>query len=71
MLTHIRKLVSQDTYLLFRTKISVYLSSKPDIRIFPMIVPQHVQEAMISEDGLFIQMVVLASWMVKLSLDGV
>ena len=35
------------------------------------IVPEHVQEAMISEDGLFLQTGVLASWMVKLSLDGV
>ena len=37
----------------------------------PIIVPQHVKEAMISEDGPFIQTGVLASWMVKLSLDGV
>ena len=52
-------------------KISAYQRSKPDIRTFPMIVPQHVQEAMISEAGPFIQTEVLASWMVKLSLDGV
>ena len=36
-----------------------------------MTVPQHVQEELTSEDGLFIQMVVLALLMVKLSLDGV
>ena len=47
-------------------KISVYRSPKPDIRTFPMIVPQHVKEAMITVDGLFIQTGVLASWMVKL-----
>ena len=47
-------------------KISVSRSPKPHIRIFPMLVPQHVKEAMISEDGPFIQMGVLASWMVKL-----
>ena len=35
-----------------------------------MIVPQHVQEAMISEDGPSIQTEVVASWMVKLLLDG-
>ena len=46
-------------------------SSRPDIRTFPMLVPQYVKEAMISEDGLFIQMEVLASLMVKLWLDGV
>ena len=47
-------------------KISVSRSPKPDIRIFPMLVPQHVKEAMIIVGGLFIQMEVLASWMVKL-----
>ena len=36
-----------------------------------MIVPQHAQEELTSEDGLFIQTEVLASWMVKLLLDGV
>ena len=36
-----------------------------------MLVPQHVKEAMITVDGLFIQMEVLASRMVKLLLDGV
>ena len=46
-------------------------SSKPDIRVFPTLVPQHVKEAMISEDGPFIQMVVLALLMAKLLLDGV
>ena len=30
-------------------KISVSRSPKPDIRTFPMLVPQHVKEAMISE----------------------
>ena len=52
-------------------KTSAYESSKPDIRIFPMFVPQHVKEAMITVDGLFIQMVVLALLTVKLLLDGV
>ena len=36
-----------------------------------MFVPQHVKEAMITVDGLFIQMVVLALLTVKLLLDGV
>ena len=51
-------------------KNSVYRSPTPDIRIFPMLVPQHVKEALISEDGPFIQTEVLASRMVKLSLGG-
>ena len=46
-------------------------SSRPDIRIFPMHVPQHVKEAMITVDGLCIQMVVPALLMEKLLLDGV
>ena len=45
--------------------------TKPDIRIFPMLAPQHVKEAMISVGGLLIQMEVLALLMVKLLLDGV
>ena len=36
-----------------------------------MIVPQHVQEELTSEDELFFQTEVLASLMVKLLLDGV
>ena len=44
---------------------------KPDIHIFPTFVPQHVNEVMNSKDGLFVQMEVLASLMVKLLLDGV
>ena len=44
---------------------------RPDVRTFPMIVPQHVQEELTSEDGLLIQTEVLASLMVKLWLDGV
>ena len=51
--------------------ISVYRSPKPDIRTFQMLVPQHVKEAMISEDGQFTQTEVLSSKMVKLSLGGV
>ena len=50
-LTHIWQLVSLGTCLQSRAKISAYQSSKPDIRTFQMVVPQHVQEAMISEDG--------------------
>ena len=38
-------------------EISVSRSPKPDIRIFPMLVPQHVKEAMIFEIGPFIQTV--------------
>ena len=52
-------------------KIFAYQSPTPDIRIFPMLVPQHVKEAMITVDGLVIQMEVLASLMVKLLVDGV
>ena len=61
----------QDTCLQSRTRTSAYQSSKPDIRIFPILVPQHVKEAMIIVGGLFVQVVVLASLMVKLLLDGV
>ena len=32
-------------------KLPAYQSSKPDIRIFPMLFPQHVKEAMITVDG--------------------
>ena len=46
-------------------------SPSPDIRIFTMLVPQHVKEATIIVGVLFIQMVVLALLMVKLLLDGV
>ena len=46
-------------------KNSIYRSPTPDIRIFLMLVPRHLKEAMISEDGPFIQTGVLASWMVK------
>ena len=49
----------------------IFVSRKPDIRTFPMLVPQHVKKAMISEDGPFIWTEVLASWMVKPWLDGV
>ena len=45
-------------------------SSTPDIRTFPMLVAQHVKEAMIYEGGPFIKTGVLASRMVKLSLGG-
>ena len=38
---------------------------KPDIGIFPMFVPQHVQEVMTSKDGPSFQTGVLALWMVK------
>ena len=37
---------------------------KPAISIFPMFVPQHVQEVMTSGDGPSIQTGVLALWMV-------
>ena len=69
--TRIRQRVLLDTYLVSRTKTSAYQSSKPDIRTFPMVVPQNAQEELTSEDGLFIQTEVLASWTVKLLLDGV
>ena len=61
----------QDTCRHSRAKTSVCRSPKPVFRIFPMLVPQHMKEAMITVDGLFIQMEVLASRMVKLLLDGV
>ena len=63
--------LSLDTCLQSPTKSSAYQSSKPDIRIFPMLVPLHVTGAMISVDGLFIQMGELASLMVKFLLDEV
>ena len=43
----------------------------PDVRIFPMLVQQHVKEATIIVGWLFFQMVVFALLMVKLLLDGV
>ena len=69
--THIRQRVLLDTCLQSCTKISAYHSSKPDIRTFPMIVPQHVQQELTFEDGLFVQTEVPALLMEKLLLDGV
>ena len=45
--THIRQRVLFHTYLVNRTQTSGYPSPKSGIRIFPMLVPQHVKEAMI------------------------
>ena len=42
-------------------KNSVSRCPKPDIRTFPTLVPQHVKEAMISDDGPLKQTEVLAS----------
>ena len=44
---------------------SDFPNPSPDIHIFPMIVPLQKNRAMIIMGGLFIQMVVLALWMVK------
>ena len=69
--TRIKQLVLLQTCLETRTKTSAYHSTKLKICIFTMLVPQHVKVAMVAVDGLFIQMEVSASLMVKLLLDGV
>ena len=50
---------------------SACLSPKPDIRIFPTFVPQHVKEVLTSRDVPSIQTAVPALLMVKPQLDGV
>ena len=52
-------------------KLSDFPRPSPGIRTFPMIVPLQMNVAMLIMDGLFIQMLVPASLMVKLLLDGV
>ena len=69
--THIKQLVLLHTCLQSRTRTSAYQSSRPDIRTFPVLVPQHVKEEMITVDRLYLQMEVPALLMEKLLLDMV
>ena len=68
--TRIKQRVLHNTSLASRTTPSGFPDPSPGIHAVPMIVPQHVKEAMIIMGGLFTQMEVLTLLMVKSLLDG-
>ena len=63
--TRTKQFVLRCTLLASRATLSVFPNPGPDILFFPMIFPFPLNLAMIIMGGLFIQVVVLALWMVK------